>query len=137
MVKKRFSKLLCIILAVFTVFSSAFPASAAVIDDNDGGSSIAPLYVTIGTTSYGISISGITAKCAASLSSKTSTSLKIVMELQKKGSSGYSTVKTWSDSRTGTALGVSGSKTINILSTYRLKVTFTAGSETKVYYDYA
>lgn len=133
MIKKRFSKLLCIVLAVFTVFSSAIPASATVIEENVA----VPYYTTIGTTSYAVSISGITASCRASITSKTSTTLKIVMELQKKGSSGYSTVKTWSDSRTGTTLAVSGSKTINILSTYRLKVTFTAGSETKVYYDYA
>lgn len=136
MVKKRFYKLLCIVLAVVTVFSSALSVSAAVIDDNDEPG-IMPMYTTIGTASCAVSISGITASCRASLSSKTSTSLKIKMELQKKKSSGYSTVETWTGSRTGTTLAVSGSRTINVLSTYRVKVTFTAGSETTVVYDYA
>ncbi|MFR5876136.1 MAG: hypothetical protein ACLUFN_06570 [Eubacterium sp.] len=133
MIKKTFCRLFCVVLALVTVFaSSSFSAFAAVKDEDIA----VPYYTTIGTTSYGINISGITASCRASLSSKTSTTLKIVMELQKKGSSSYSTVKTWSDSRTGTALGVTGSKAINLLSTYRLKVTFTAGSEKVTYYDY-
>ncbi len=93
-------------------------------------------YSVIATDTAAIRISGITANCSASLSASYSTSLKIKMELQKKKSGSYSTIKTWSDSRTGTVLGISGSKTINPLSTYRLKTTFTAGNETVVRYDY-
>lgn len=134
MIKKTFCRLFCVVLALVTVFaSSSFSASAAVKDENIA----IPYYTTISATTCGISISGITAHCNAGLTSKKSASLKIKMELQKKGSSSYSTVKTWTDSRTGTTLSVTGSKAINLLSTYRLKVTFTAGSETTIVYDYA
>lgn len=133
MVKKRLCKALCIVLAVISVFSSAFSASAAVAEEP----TVSLCFTTISACSYGISISGITAKCSASLVSKTSTSLKIKMEIQKKSSSTYSTVETWTATRTGSTLALSESRTINILSTYRLKVTFTAGSETHVAYDYA
>jgi hypothetical protein len=59
------------------------------------------------------------------------------MEIQKKKSSGYETVETWTTSRTGVGVSITEKRTINALSTYRLKVTFTAGSETAVQYDYA
>lgn len=62
--------------------------------------------------------------------------LKINMELQKEKSSGYETVKTWTSSNTGILLTMSESRNINILCNYRLKVTFTAGSETQVMYKY-
>ena len=59
------------------------------------------------------------------------------MELQKSTSSGYENVQTWTSSGYGVYLQMSEKKTINILSDYRLKVTVTAGTESKVAYDYA
>ncbi len=50
------------------------------------------------------------------------------MELQKKKSGVYETIKTWSAGKTGTALSVSEKSAINLLSDYRLKTTFTAFS---------
>ncbi len=58
------------------------------------------------------------------------------MELQKKKSGTYETIKTWSASKTGTYLSVAEKRTINLLSDYRLKTTFTAGTETRVAYAY-
>ncbi|WP_298654032.1 hypothetical protein [uncultured Eubacterium sp.] len=58
------------------------------------------------------------------------------MELQKEKSSGYETVETWSESKTGTILSMSESRNINVLCNYRLKVTFTAGNETETIYKY-
>lgn len=58
------------------------------------------------------------------------------MELQKEKSSGYETVETWTDSKTGTYLSMSESRNINVLSNYRLKITFNAGGETQVVYRY-
>ena len=45
------------------------------------------------------------------------------MELQKKKSGTYETIKTWSASKTGTYLSVAEKRTINLLSDYRLKTT--------------
>ena len=62
--------------------------------------------------------------------------LSIKMEIQKKKSSGYETLKTWTGSKTGTYLTMSESRNINLFSDYRLKVTFTAGSEAETTYAY-
>ena len=59
------------------------------------------------------------------------------MELQKETSSGYENVQTWTKSGYGVYLQMSEKKTINVFSDYRLKVTVTAGNESKVGYDYA
>ena len=83
-----------------------------------------------------INISGIKATCSADIRVSSSKYLKIVMELQKKKSNGYETVKTWTSSKTGTRLSMSESRNINALCTYRLKVTYTAGSEQVVAYKY-
>ncbi len=63
-------------------------------------------------------------------------SLSIKMELQKLKSGEYKTVETWNSSKTGYSIGMEESRLINIFATYRLKVTFTAGSETVVSYAY-
>lgn len=83
-----------------------------------------------------ISISGITANYTSSLNARSSTKLSIKMELQKKKSGTFETIKTWSASKTGTYLSVAEKRTINLLSDYRLKTTFTAGTETRVAYAY-
>ena len=48
----------------------------------------------------------------------------------------YKTIETWNASRTGTILTMEEGRLINVLASYRLKVTFTAGSETVVSYAY-
>lgn len=91
------------------------------------------------TNSYAdakIIIVGINVQCKASLQVYKSCKLTIKMELQKKKSGTYETIKTWSESKTGTVLNMDEKRAINLLSDYRLKTTFTAGSETKVSYAY-
>ena len=93
-------------------------------------------YTTINRVSCTLDISGITAVMSAALTSQTSTSLCIKMELQKLKSGTYSTIETYTKTGTGRYLDYSASRLINALSTYRLKTTFTAGSETVVAYAY-
>ena len=112
----------------FNVFAEEIDAPADEIIETE--------YVNISKTSAEFSINGIDSKSAATLRASKSMSLKIVMELQKKKSSGYETIKTWTSSKTGTSFSMSESRAINALSTYRLKVTFTAGNETNVVYRY-
>lgn len=83
-----------------------------------------------------IQISGINAHCTAYLQTYKTSKLTIKMELQKKKSGTYETVKTWSASKTGTIVSIDEKRAINLLSDYRLKTTFTAGTETRVAYAY-
>ena len=100
------------------------------------GSERKPYYINCGNTNSEIKISGIKATCSASLRVNKSMTLSIKMEIQKKKSSGYETLKTWTGSKTGTYLTMSESRNIKLFSDYRLKVTFTAGSEIKTTYAY-
>ena len=132
--KKYSFKILSVIMAMIMALSFgsvAFAESGDATDDE-----INYRYSTIGATAVGFDINGLTAECSAMLNAKYSTSLHIKMELQKKSSGSYSTVKTWTKSATGVTTTLEGSKIINPLSTYRLKVTFTAGSETITRYKY-
>lgn len=124
-------KAIAFILAVLAFFSTATVAIASE-DYNE----VTPCYTDIKNHNEMINISGIKATCSADIRVNSSKYLKIVMELQKKKSNGYETVKTWTSSKTGTTLSMSESRNINALCTYRLKVTYTAGSEQVVAYKY-
>lgn len=136
---KKLLKSICVVLAlVFTMASASLNAWAD--DGIDGSSStstgVSPMYTNILTTTSGITINGVKATCFATMSAHNRMTLKITMELQKKKSSGYETVQTWTDTAVDTAIAAEHSKTINVLSTYRMKVTFQAGFETATYYRY-
>ena len=128
----KLNKFVLILLSFLMVFGNVAVANAADNHDNE----VAPLYVNISNHSEQIEISGIKAKCTATLKSKKSVSLKIKMELQKEKSNSYETVETWTCSKTGKLLSVSESRNINLLSKYRLKITYTADKETVVVYKY-
>lgn len=130
MLKKSLSIFMALLMAV-SVFGISFNAVADTDDEE-----IPVRYSVIASNSYNIKISGLKATCSGSLTANYSTTVKIKLELQKKSSGTYSTVKTWQDSRTGVTISLEGSKVINPLSDYRLKATFTAGSETVTRYDY-
>lgn len=121
---------LCLLLALF-LLGGACTAYAA-----DDPPAITPLAVNISRHSESFEISGIKATCKATLKADKSMKLTIKMELQKLKSGAYETIKTWTGSKTGTTLTMSESRNINIFCDYRLKVTFTAGSETVTVYRY-
>lgn len=128
-------KIISLLLALFClcssmVFGQAKSAQAAMPE------TAVPYFTTISSTTHSINISGIKATCTATVRSQKSTTLKLKMELQKKKSGAYSTIETWEHSKTGVSLSASESRNINILSDYRLKTTFTAGSESTVSYAY-
>ena len=131
----KLHKAISLILAMTVMFSLCLNVYA-VDTDTPVEDDIISEYVNINTTNSSITISGVSAKCYAQLKAQSSVSLSIVMTLQKSTSSGYENVKTWSASKTGTSISLSESKVINIFSSYRLKVTFTAGGETKTVYTY-
>lgn len=128
----KLKQFVLILLSFLMIFSNVTVANATVNHDND----VAPLYVNILDHFEEIEISGIKAVCSATLKSQKSVPLKIKMELQKEKSKGYETVETWTNSKTGRVIAMSESRNINVLCNYRLKVTYTAGSETEVVYKY-
>ncbi|MCM1286353.1 MAG: hypothetical protein NC213_10120 [Acetobacter sp.] len=130
-----FSKKFVLICLSFVMLLS-YPLNVYAMLNNNNNGQADIMYTTIETNKLSISISGIKASCNASMTSKKSTTLKIKMELQKKKSSGYETVETWTNSRTGNTLALSKSRNINVFCDYRLKVTFTAGSESTTLYKY-
>lgn len=131
--KKNILKAISLALVVMTVFLTCACAFASGADEKEEPTR----YNVINTASLTYGISGITAIGSASLTAQRSTSLQIVMTLQKKNSNGgWSNVKTWSTSGTGLHLTMEKSKVINVLNTYRLKGTFTAGGETTTIYRY-
>lgn len=122
----------CLLLALLAFGSSTLIANAA---DNDSPT-ITPFYVNISSCSAVFDISGIKSKSTAVLNTRKSMKLTIKMELQKLKSGAYETIETWTSSKTGTYIEMSESRNINIFCDYRLKVTFTAGTETEVVYRY-
>lgn len=133
--KKSFKKLIAFLLVfmlifLLTVYNNALNTSA-LEQEVDGVK-----YSTILSNRSNISKNGIIVTCKASLEARYSTNLKIVMTLQKNTSSGYTDVKTWTATGSGTYLDAEESRVINILYTYRLKVTFTAGNESVTTYSH-
>lgn len=134
--KRTFKKSASVFMAALTLFLLfAVPFSAGA-KQPDGGDIAVPYYVNIKDPYAEISISGITASMKASFKSNSSTSLSIVMELQKLKSGTYQTIETYTKTGNGTSLSIAEDRLINLLSDYRLKVTFTAGGETAVQYKY-
>jgi len=129
-VKRSFSLVL-----VFTMLFSAFVmnSSAAVVEDDY---EIMPCFTTISAVSTSFTISGINSTSSVSVSSKYSTSLYIKIEFQKKESTGYKTLETWTKSGNGTYLILEETRLINIFADYRIKVTCTADQETHTTFDY-
>lgn len=107
--------------------------SIACVQEN---SSVTVYKLYIAGNDTGIDISGINAICTAKLTAFETCKLSIKMELQKKKSGVYETIKTWSSSKTGLSLSMSEKRAINLLSDYRLKTTFTAGTEKQIKYAY-
>lgn len=133
MLKKRIRAFISILLCCLFCFSIDSFAENDIQDSKD----IFPeKYSTISSMSCSLSISGINSVSFAVLRTNSSTTLKIKMELQKIKSGTYTTIETWNYSKTGTVISADESRLINILCTYRLKVTFTAGTETIVSYAY-
>lgn len=134
MAKKTTKSVIVLLFAMILMLQGGMFCFAGSSDDQEPDQR--GRYINISNITSSCVISGVTASCNASMFCKSSVSMTIKMELQKLQSGSYSTVKTWTESKTGTSLSVTKTKLINVLSTYRLKATFTAGSETVTAYAY-
>ena len=128
MIRKVLKRILCLSMCLLMLGSM----TAIALDvDSPETEIVEPRYANISSTGCSLKISGLNSTSSAFIHAKKSMSLKIKMELQKKKSGVYQTIETWNASRTGEK-----DRLINVLADYRLKVTFTAGSETVVSYAY-
>lgn len=133
MIKKALKRILCVTMCLLMCGSM----TAIALDvDSPETEIVTPRYANVSATLCSLTISGVNSTSSAVLHAKKSMSLKIKMELQKKKSGIFQTIETWNASRTGTVLTMEEDRLINVLASYRLKVTFTAGSEELVYYAY-
>lgn len=131
--KKSMSILLCLVM-MFSIFSVSFASNAA---ETESENTIMPRYSTIAGYGVGFDVSGFTATATANVTSQVSTSLKIVIYLQKETSDGYETVETWTKTKvSGYSLALEETATANIFCNYRIKVVMTAGSETITVFRY-
>lgn len=128
--KKSRSIMLCLVM-MFSIFSVSFASNAAETENT-----IMPRYSTIAGYGVDFMVSGFTATASADVTSQVSTSLKIVIYLQKETSDGYETVKTWTKTGTGYGIALEESTSANIFYNYRIKVVMTAGSETITVFRY-
>lgn len=129
---KTSNVLISVLLSFLILVCLTSVTNASVNENNE----LAPCYINIADKNETLTISNIRATCSANMSTTRTMQLTIKMELQKKKSNGYETIKTWTSSKTGTSLSMSESRNINALCTYRLKVTYTAGDEKVVAYKY-
>lgn len=126
--KKVLSIILCIVI-IFSVFSIGL-TSNAITDNESIENEVMPCFATIDSYIITFDISGLIASVDVRLVSSYYTNLSISAQLQKKTSSGYETVKTWTASATSDiSLALSGTKTINPLNEYRLRIEFVADQE--------
>ncbi|MCR5781988.1 MAG: hypothetical protein K6G90_04535 [Clostridia bacterium] len=134
MMVKTIKPMIALFLVMLFVIQGTYICGADSQDADNDQSQIR--YTYIAATYCSCNISGLTATCRADLTCRSSCYMTIKMELQKLKSGCYSTIQTWNTSNTGTYLTITKTKLINVLSTYRLKVTFAAGSETVTAYAY-
>ena len=123
------------ILLILTILLSTFTV-LAYAEENEDDYGVMPCFTTINSVATSFTISGINSISSVALTSQVSTSLYIKIELQKKKSTGYETIETWTKSGNGVSLSLEETRLINAFCDYRIKVTCKAGSETHVKYDY-
>lgn len=128
--KVSMKRMLSIVLTGFMLVSCVLPVFA--MDEKDPVTPMASQtrYAVIRSKTAAINISGTTATCYAKLTAQSSVTLSIKMTLQKKSGSTWSNVQSWTSTKTGTSLTMTKTKAVSSGVSYRLKVTFTAGSET-------
>lgn len=132
--KTKLIKVLAVILVLISLFSFSVIAS-------DFEKEIEPKTTYISSHSERMEQGLVSTDVYARITGTTTvTKVKINMELQKLSDGTYSTVETWTQTFTGRTGTIDDTKATNPLSTYRLKVTFTAytssTSETRTYYAY-
>ncbi|MBQ6171071.1 MAG: hypothetical protein IJK34_00385 [Clostridia bacterium] len=128
-----------VLMSLLIVFLFAFQLCAVAFAQGNDADTQKPdpiRYTNIDSYNYDCYISGLKIYANASLTAKRSMYLSITIELQKLKSGDYEPIESWSDSKTGITMSLNADRLINLLATYRIKVTFNAGGETVTAYAY-
>ena len=123
-------RMLSIVLAMMILLSTFSVTACETAKAEDNEYEIMPCFTTIMTEIYSITIKGLKCTVSGSLIPVSTASLQITLVLQKYKNGGWYADKTWAGSAYDDYLYLEGSKTINVFSEYRLKVTFKANQET-------
>lgn len=109
--------------------------NASVLEDVYGNINISSISTVVRPT---LSISGGTAKSGVTVSGKKISKISVTMKLQKKSTSGWTSIKTWKASKEGSTFSISRDASVS-KGTYRTyaKITCSKGgvSETNIYYS--
>lgn len=130
--RKYWTILFCLLLMIS---ACSFSAYSVLLNENS------PKYTYIQSVAAGIEVGTVSTTVRGEIDgSNEVTRVEITLELQKRTSGIYSTIKTWSGSFISKHATLQKNKLTSPLNTYRLKATFTAytstSSETRIIYAY-
>ena len=134
--KNKRKTVISVVLSLILLLGAIVTVSAETIDTTSADEPYTTRYVNISSCNCNCYISGLRIYVSADMRAKSSQYLCIVIELQKLKSGAYETIETWSTSKTGTSISLYEDRLINLLATYRIKVTFIAGSESTTLFAY-
>lgn len=114
------------------ICTTPLPVAYAAEPPLGGDVTIAPCMEYILSSGCTLSINNSTAYINASVRSVSSTTkCQIILKLQQKTGSSWKTIQSWTDSKTGSYMTLSKTKTVTRGKTYRATATFTVWSGTK------
>lgn len=114
---------LSLLVALVMIFALALTAFAAVVKDD----TVSPRLAYIGGTDASFTVNTFTCDGTADMCGKGGVvKVKIKMQLQKDNDGVWKTVETWEKTFNSVSGDLAGSANISPLSTYRLKITYTA-----------
>ena len=120
------------VLSLALVLCMVFSISVMAFANAPSNDTAQPLFTYINRASATMDKGLLSTSVAATANGTASvTKMTIKLELQKKSSGVYTTVKTWTETYNSRVAAADGSTTTSPLSTYRLKATFTAYAGTK------
>lgn len=138
---KKAAAAICVGAMAFTAVP-AFAAEVPVIPvSSQQESGITPYWTCINDIFTDFSISNRTASIYADVTGTygQATKAKVVVELQEKNGSSWSTIATWTDTQNDYRASVSTTKSVTKGKTYRIKVTVTVweGSQSESHTTYS
>lgn len=132
--KKQNKKKLFVVLGMSYLLALGTPlhTNAAVLDNTNGG--IELQYVNLRSVYGDLSISGKNAQCSGSASVQSGKKCNLTVTLQRKGSSGWVNVKSWSMSASKNC-SIDKTYTLSTKGSYRVKATAKSETESKTVYS--
>ncbi len=133
--KNQKRKNVVVILGMSCLLVLGMPSHVnAEADKEYDNESISVQYVNLGRTDAKISISGRNASCYGKVSSRSGRSCSLTVTLQKKSSTGWTNVKSWSKSATASC-EIKANYTLSKKGSYRVKAVGKCEGESRTQYS--